>query len=198
MQDLLRRGCIPNSSPVNPKAIRPRSQPAPPKTRYHFPVSTSSYSILPNQPPLDHEAFSAHRSSNRLLKENLRGEVRFDLGSRALYAADSSNYRQLPIGVVFPRDAEDVEAALCRLLGHGRRRASSRRRNQPCRPVRQCRRGLRLLPLHERPHLHRPWRQAGHRTARHRPRPPPRRRRSSITSPTRPTPPPTPAAPSAA
>jgi FAD/FMN-containing dehydrogenase/Fe-S oxidoreductase len=75
-------------------------------------VSTSSFSILPNQPPLDHEAFSAHRELERLLKENLRGEVRFDLGSRALYAADSSNYRQLPIGVVFPRDAEDVEAAL--------------------------------------------------------------------------------------
>ena len=75
-------------------------------------MSTSSFSILPNQPPLDHEAFSAHRELERLLKENLRGEVRFDLGSRALYAADSSNYRQLPIGVVFPRDAEDVEAAL--------------------------------------------------------------------------------------
>ena len=43
----------------------------------------------------------------------------FDLGSRALYAADASNYRQLPIGVVFPRDAADVEAALaaCRATG---------------------------------------------------------------------------------
>ena len=36
-----------------------------------------------------------------------------------LYAADSSNYRQLPVGVVFPRDAADVEAALaaCRATG---------------------------------------------------------------------------------
>ncbi|MGD1105619.1 MAG: FAD-binding and (Fe-S)-binding domain-containing protein [Terracidiphilus sp.] len=53
------------------------------------------------------------------MKKNLRGEVRFDLGSRALYAADASNYRQLPIGVIFPRDAADVEAALaaCRATG---------------------------------------------------------------------------------
>jgi FAD/FMN-containing dehydrogenase/Fe-S oxidoreductase len=41
------------------------------------------------------------------------------MGSRALYAADSSNYRQLPVGVILPRDAADVEAALaaCRATG---------------------------------------------------------------------------------
>ena len=45
--------------------------------------------------------------------------MRFDLGSRALYAADSSNYRQLPVGVILPRDAADVDAALaaCRTTG---------------------------------------------------------------------------------
>ena len=46
------------------------------------------------------------------LRERVRGEVRFDVGSRALYATDSSNYRQVPIGVVIPHDAEDVEAAV--------------------------------------------------------------------------------------
>ncbi len=53
------------------------------------------------------------------LKAKLRGDVLFDAGSRALYATDASNYRQLPIGVILPRDAEDVEAALaeCRALG---------------------------------------------------------------------------------
>jgi FAD/FMN-containing dehydrogenase/Fe-S oxidoreductase len=35
--------------------------------------------------------------------------VRFDAGSRALYATDGSNYRQAPIGVVVPRGKEDVE-----------------------------------------------------------------------------------------
>jgi FAD/FMN-containing dehydrogenase/Fe-S oxidoreductase len=84
---------------------------------YHFSVSNSSFFILSNPSPLDHERFSAHRELESLLKKSLRGPdasalFRFDLGSRALYAADSSNYRQLPIGVVFPRDAADVEAAL--------------------------------------------------------------------------------------
>jgi FAD/FMN-containing dehydrogenase/Fe-S oxidoreductase len=82
-------------------------------------VDHSSFSALLNQPPLDHERFSAHRELESLLKKSLRGEVRFDLGSRALYAADSSNYRQLPVGVILPRDAADVEAALaaCRVTG---------------------------------------------------------------------------------
>ena len=42
------------------------------------------------------------------LKKQLRGEVRFDDGSRGLYATDGSNYRQVPIGVVVPRDIDDV------------------------------------------------------------------------------------------
>ncbi|MGE5615638.1 MAG: FAD-binding and (Fe-S)-binding domain-containing protein, partial [Bacillota bacterium] len=46
----------------------------------------------------------------------IEGEVRFDAGSRALYATDASNYRQVPIGVVVPRTREDVvrTIALCR------------------------------------------------------------------------------------
>jgi FAD/FMN-containing dehydrogenase/Fe-S oxidoreductase len=50
------------------------------------------------------------------LKEKVKGEVRFDSGSRALYATDSSNYRQIPIGVVVPKTIEDVEntVSLCR------------------------------------------------------------------------------------
>ena len=37
------------------------------------------------------------------LKRHIDGEVRFDKGTRALYATDGSNYRQAPIGVVIPR-----------------------------------------------------------------------------------------------
>jgi FAD/FMN-containing dehydrogenase/Fe-S oxidoreductase len=50
------------------------------------------------------------------LRAEIGGEVRFDRGTRALYATDGSNYRQVPIGVVLPRDADDVRAtvALCR------------------------------------------------------------------------------------
>ncbi|HEY6865251.1 MAG TPA: FAD-binding and (Fe-S)-binding domain-containing protein, partial [Burkholderiales bacterium] len=47
------------------------------------------------------------------------GEVRFDAGSRALYAADASNYRQVPIGVVVPRSAEDVVEAVRVCRAHG-------------------------------------------------------------------------------
>jgi FAD/FMN-containing dehydrogenase/Fe-S oxidoreductase len=46
------------------------------------------------------------------LARNLRGEVRFDDGSRALYATDGSSYRQVPIGVVIPQDADDVIATI--------------------------------------------------------------------------------------
>jgi FAD/FMN-containing dehydrogenase/Fe-S oxidoreductase len=46
------------------------------------------------------------------LRQHLKGEVRFDAGSRALYATDGSNYRQTPIGVVVPRDVDDVVAAV--------------------------------------------------------------------------------------
>ena len=46
------------------------------------------------------------------LRRRIRGEVRFDDGSRALYATDGSNYRQVPIGVVVPRTAQDVVEAV--------------------------------------------------------------------------------------
>jgi FAD/FMN-containing dehydrogenase/Fe-S oxidoreductase len=46
------------------------------------------------------------------LRGAVRGEVRFDDGSRALYSTDASNYRQVPIGVVVPKDANAVIAAV--------------------------------------------------------------------------------------
>src|SRR5271169_57578 len=53
------------------------------------------------------------------LRTQISGDVRFDRGTRALYATDGSNYRQVPIGVVLPRDTDDVLAAvaLCRQFG---------------------------------------------------------------------------------
>ena len=69
----------------------------------------STFSILSNRAPLAHESFDAHRELETKLKATLQGEVHFDMGFRALYAADSSNYRQLPIGVVLRRDAADAE-----------------------------------------------------------------------------------------
>ncbi|HEY9481759.1 MAG TPA: FAD-linked oxidase C-terminal domain-containing protein [Micromonosporaceae bacterium] len=46
------------------------------------------------------------------LRQALRGNVRFDKGSRAVYSTDASNYRQVPIGVVVPRDIDDVVATV--------------------------------------------------------------------------------------
>jgi hypothetical protein len=59
------------------------------------------------------------RSLATRLHSRLRGEVRFDAGARAMYATDASNYRQVPIGVVVPRDEEDVieTVAACRQFG---------------------------------------------------------------------------------
>jgi FAD/FMN-containing dehydrogenase len=55
----------------------------------------------------------------RELQNSVDGEVRFDAGSRALYATDGSNYRQVPIGVVVPKSKQDVErtVAVCRKFG---------------------------------------------------------------------------------
>ncbi|HVS86933.1 MAG TPA: FAD-binding and (Fe-S)-binding domain-containing protein [Candidatus Acidoferrum sp.] len=65
------------------------------------------------------DSFAQARELENELQRTLRGEVRFDRGSRALYATDGSNYRQIPIGLVVPRDDEDVIAAVaaCRKFG---------------------------------------------------------------------------------
>lgn len=55
----------------------------------------------------------------RSLQRAVGGEVRFDAGARAAYAADASNYRQAPIGVVLPRTVEDVVAAVAACRAHG-------------------------------------------------------------------------------
>lgn len=55
----------------------------------------------------------------RELAGAVEGQARFDDGSRALYANDASTYRQVPLGVVLPRHADDVVAAveICRRHG---------------------------------------------------------------------------------
>src|SRR4051812_32959160 len=53
------------------------------------------------------------------LRRSVRGAVRFDSGSRALYATDASNYRQVPIGAVVPLDEADLIAAVAACRRHG-------------------------------------------------------------------------------
>jgi FAD/FMN-containing dehydrogenase/Fe-S oxidoreductase len=53
------------------------------------------------------------------LRTSVAGDVRFDNATRAVYAADASNYRQVPIGVVVPRSIEEIEAAVAACRRHG-------------------------------------------------------------------------------
>jgi FAD/FMN-containing dehydrogenase/Fe-S oxidoreductase len=75
----------------------------------HAPSPLSSHAK-----PVD--SFAQASDLENELKRTVRGEVRFDRGSRALYATDASNYRQVPIGLVIPRDADDAiaTAAACK------------------------------------------------------------------------------------
>ena len=74
---------------------------APPLTILHAPAAKTPFNPFPSATDLE-----AH------LRRTVRGEVRFDQGTRALYATDASNYRQIPIGLVVPLDAADIEATL--------------------------------------------------------------------------------------
>ena len=62
------------------------------------------------------EHFSQAAELRAELSRRISGEVRFDNASRAIYATDASNYRQVPIGVVIPRTVQDVveTIAVCR------------------------------------------------------------------------------------
>ena len=70
-------------------------------------------------PPPAHSAQLDASVLEAALRRHLRGEVRFDSGSRALYSTDGSNYRQVPIGVIVPRDKEDVVATVALCRDHG-------------------------------------------------------------------------------
>ncbi|MBI4199111.1 MAG: anaerobic glycerol-3-phosphate dehydrogenase subunit C [Chloroflexi bacterium] len=47
-----------------------------------------------------------------VLRRRVKGEVRFDPYSRAMYSTDASLYQMEPVGVVIPRDEEDVIAVV--------------------------------------------------------------------------------------
>src|SRR5206468_2066310 len=65
------------------------------------------------------EVLAQYAALEAALRRHISGEVRFDNGSRALYATDGSNYRQVPIGVVLPKTNDDVTAAISLCREHG-------------------------------------------------------------------------------
>lgn len=46
------------------------------------------------------------------LENQISGEVAFDDGAKGLYSTDASNYRQIPLGVVVPKNEEDIIKAV--------------------------------------------------------------------------------------
>jgi FAD/FMN-containing dehydrogenase/Fe-S oxidoreductase len=81
-------------------------------------MSTLPFVLLPSSHARAHDTFPEAEKLEQQLRAQIRGEVRFDASSKALYATDGSNYRQIPIGVVVPRDEADVIATvtICRNL----------------------------------------------------------------------------------
>src|SRR5690242_12415356 len=55
----------------------------------------------------------------RDLLKVFKGEVRFSDADRGMYASDASNYRMVPLGVLLPKDSDDVIGAvrICRKYG---------------------------------------------------------------------------------
>lgn len=68
--------------------------------------------------PIHHESLDIAGLEGEL-RRSLEGEVRFDAGSRALYAASGAVYRQVPIGVVIPRHVDDVIHAAAAARSYG-------------------------------------------------------------------------------
>jgi FAD/FMN-containing dehydrogenase/Fe-S oxidoreductase len=82
----------------------PTRAPVERSTGYSQPVEDQHAAPSRYSPPLPamRDALAAD------LRTHIRGEVQFGAGDRALYSTDASNYRQLPIGVVRPLDADDL------------------------------------------------------------------------------------------
>ena len=77
----------------------------PPAFRYHAPMSTAA--------PPDARTLEAD------LRARVRGDVACDDVTRALYSTAACIYRVRPLGVVAPRDADDVAAVLDYCRTHG-------------------------------------------------------------------------------
>lgn len=60
-----------------------------------------------------------HRQLMYAIKRVVQGEVAFDQVTRLLYSTDASNYQIEPVGVIFPRDADDVAAVHTVAAKHG-------------------------------------------------------------------------------
>ncbi|WP_298848331.1 FAD-binding and (Fe-S)-binding domain-containing protein [uncultured Salinicola sp.] len=69
-------------------------------------------SVMPRSPVARRPRQAAMSEFERRLRGEMKGEVAFDAGSRGRYATDASIYQIMPLGVVVPRDQQDLSLAL--------------------------------------------------------------------------------------
>jgi FAD/FMN-containing dehydrogenase/Fe-S oxidoreductase len=81
--------------------------------------SLTQNGLAPSSHAVRIDSFPEADSLARELRTTIKGEVRFNHGSRAAYSMDASNYRQIPIGIVVPRNEADVitTVSICRKFG---------------------------------------------------------------------------------
>jgi FAD/FMN-containing dehydrogenase len=96
---------------TRPDILQPRDAPSK--------ISLTRDSLAPSSHAVGIDVFVQADALERELQAGIKGEVRFDRGSRAAYSMDASNYRQIPIAVIVPRDEADVVSAVsvCRKFG---------------------------------------------------------------------------------
>ncbi|MDH4572398.1 FAD-binding and (Fe-S)-binding domain-containing protein [Salinicola acroporae] len=69
-------------------------------------------SVMPRSPVARQPRRAAMSEFEDRLRRELKGEVAFDAGSRGRYATDASIYQIMPLGVVVPRNQQDLSLAL--------------------------------------------------------------------------------------
>ncbi len=69
-------------------------------------------SVMPKSPVVRRPRQAAMSEFESRLRREIQGEVAFDAGSRGRYATDASIYQIMPLGVVVPRDQQDLTLAL--------------------------------------------------------------------------------------
>jgi hypothetical protein len=96
-----------------------------------MPVATACIRTAPSGPGRSTSTDVDAAGLEAELRRTVRGEVRFDTSTRAMYATDASNYRQVPIGLVVPKDAQDVERTLAACRKFRSAGIFARRRDEP-------------------------------------------------------------------
>lgn len=101
-------GGRPDGQPERRPERRPRAHPTPDPSP-----------DAPTNPPARTQPHETSRDLHAALTRAVRGDIAFDTTARALTTMDASNYRRVPLGVVSPRDADDIAATLAVCREHG-------------------------------------------------------------------------------